>query len=306
MCEESVLRGKESNTPHRMRVGPIGTPMKCILLICSFAVSSELVLGADISIGGTAFSVPAPAGYALVTNNMKPYSEFAMRFVPPSNMQFALFLPEAEAACAARGEMPNSVRRFYVQTAKIIVEPFVSTADFAEMKQSIKARNAEILKKAEAEIPGLLDEVSRGISEDYIVDLNLSMNQMLPFDPHYETERALAYSMIMKYNVNDENGRPSVFEAVGTLTLVHLKGKILFLYANAEKAGLDWSRAESRKWADMLIAANPSVGDIAAREASPARHGFDWQKVVERAILGAIIGGIVGAIGYVFGKNKKA
>jgi hypothetical protein len=57
-------------------------------------------------------------------------------------------------------------------------------------------------------------------------------------------------------------------------------------------------------WADAVIAANPSTGDIAVRESRPSRTGFDWSKVFGKAIAGAIIGGIVGALGYVFRKKK--
>jgi hypothetical protein len=235
---------------------------------------------------------------------MQPYAELAKRFVPPSNEQFALFLPDADVAVATRGEIPQPQRWFYVQSAKALIQPFVSTADFAQLKRTLKTQNEEILKKAESQMPGLFQKVNKGISADYNVDLNLSLDQMLPLPPHYETERGLAYSTLLKYKVNDEAGKPSVFEGVVTATFVHIQGKVLFLYANAEKSGLDWCRSESRKWADTVISANPSTGDIAVRESRPSRTGFDWSKVFGKAIAGAIIGGIVGALGYVFRKKK--
>jgi len=97
---------------------------------------------------------------------MKPYAEFARRFVPPTNEQFALFLPSADVAIAAKGQIPTSERKFYVQTAKEIIQPFVSTNDFAELKRMIKTQNEGILKKAEAQIPGFLQKVNKGISSD--------------------------------------------------------------------------------------------------------------------------------------------
>jgi len=278
--------------------------MKKILLLCCLALFHPVAFAVDISVGSTRLSIPTPSGFDPITSEMAPYAKLAQRFVPPSNEQFVLLLPSADAAIAAKGQIPESTRRFYVQTTKELIQPFVSAHDFAELKRMIKTQNEEILRKAEAQMPGLLQAVNQGISKDYELDLGLSMAQMLPLPPHYETERGLAYSMILKYNVNDENGKPSVFEGVVTATFVHLQGKVLFLYANAEKSGLEWSRMESQKWADMIIAANPSVGAIAVREASKRQSGFDWSKVLEKAVVGAIIGGLIGLLGYVFRKKK--
>jgi hypothetical protein len=167
---------------------------------------------------------------------MQPYAEFAKRFVPPSNEQFALFLQDADVAVAARGEIPQPERWFYVQSAKALIQPFVTTADFAQLKRTIKTQNEGIVKKAKSQVPGLLQNVNKGISADYDVDVNLSLDQMVPLPPHYETERGLAYSSILKYKANDEDGKPSVYEGVVTATFVHVQGKVLFLYANAEKS----------------------------------------------------------------------
>jgi hypothetical protein len=236
---------------------------------------------------------------------MQPYAELAKRFVPPSNEQFALFLPEEDVATAARGEIPQPKRWFYVQTTKSLIQPFVSAADFAQIKQAVKTQNDETMKKAESQMPGLLQKVNKGLSEDYKLDLNLSVDQMLPLPAHNETERSLAYSTLLKYKANDEGGKPFVFEGVVTATFVYLQGKILFLYANGEKSDLDWSRSESQKWANTVIAANPSTGEIAVRENKPSASGLDWNKVFAKTITGAAIGGIIGAVGYIFRKKKS-
>lgn len=278
--------------------------MKHALLLCGLLIFQPLLMAIDISVGTARLTIPSPDGYSPITSDMQPCAELAKRFVPPSNEQFALFLPDADVALAARGKIPEPQRSFNVQSAKALIQPFVSTADFAQLKRMMKTQNEEILKKAESQMPGLLQKVNKGISADYDVDLNLSLDQILPLPPHYETERGMAYSTLLKYKVNDEDGKPSVFEGVVTATLVHIQGKVLFLYANAEKSGLDWCRSESQKWADTVIAANPSTGDIAVRESRPSRTGFDWSKVFGKAVAGAIIGGIVGALGYVFRKKK--
>ncbi len=269
------------------------------------------VLAVEISVGTTRLSIPAPIGYSLVTSDMQPYVKLTERFVPPMNEEFAKFLPEADAAMAARGEIPQPKRYFYVQTAKSLIQPFISKNDFAQFKQKIKTQNEDIFKKAKIQTPDLLEKINKSISTDYNVDLGVSIDQALPLPSHSETERSLAYSTFVKYKINDEEGKPSSFEIIGTSTIVHVQGKVLFLYVNAEKSGLDWCRSESRKWADAVIAANPSTGDIAARESKPFQDDFDWEKIFVKGFLVAIMGGILGIIGYlskrrtVPGKEQK-
>jgi hypothetical protein len=158
-------------------------------------VSQLSLTGAEILVGTTRLSIPTPEGYSLITSNMQPFAGVAERFVPPANEEFALFLPEAGAIAAARGEMPQFERKFSVQTSKELVQPFVSSAQFAEVKQAIKRQNGDALKRAESQMPGFLQKVNEGIAQDYNVNLNLALDQVVPLAPHYETERGLAYSM---------------------------------------------------------------------------------------------------------------
>ena len=278
--------------------------MKLLLSACALALMSPLAGATEIVIGDTHLSIPAPAGFAPVTRDMKPYAEFAQRFVPETNEQFALFLSPADAAEAAKGGMPVPERKFYVQTAKALIQPFVGAADFAKLKDAIKTQNADYMKKVEAQMPGMMKKLSQGISDDYQVDVNLLVTQMLPFPPHYESERALGYSMLVKYSSNDANGKVVPFEGIATATFVYVRGKVLFLYANAEKDGLKWSRTESRKWAEMVIAANPSEGEVAVRETTQRASGFDWSEVGQKALIGAVVGGIIGLLSLLFKKKK--
>jgi hypothetical protein len=277
--------------------------MKTTLVACCLVVLQPLVRAVEITIGSTQLTIPAPAGYAPVTAEMKPYSDLAIKFVAPSNEQFAIFLPASDAQLAASGGIPQSERRFCVQTAKEIVQPFVSNEQFAELKQIIKTQNDAILKKAAAEMPDLLAKASKELSDDYSVALKLAVGQMLPLPPHYDTTRGLAYSTLVKYDVGIDDGS-SVYEGVVTATFVHIRGKVLFLYSYAEKSALDWSREESARWADSVITANPSSAAVAVRESHRRATGIDWAKAGGNAIGGAIIGSIIGILGYVFRKKK--
>ncbi len=278
--------------------------MRTALLVCGFAILYSHASGVEITVGPTRLSIPAPPDFGLLTADMKPYADFVQRFVPPSNAQFAVFLANADLALAAQGQIPQADRKFCVQTAKGIIEPFVGAGDFAELKRVIKSQNESLLKKVEAQMPDFLQKVNQGLTKDYEVDLGLSLTQMVPLPVHYETDRCLAYSMFVRMAAKDGGGHPTEYEGVVTATFVHLRGKVLFLYVNAEKAGLAWSREQARSWADAIIAANPSVGEVARRERSERHFGFIGSGVGRAAVVGAVVGGIIGLLGYVFRKRN--
>lgn len=278
--------------------------MKRLFLICLFIISA--LPAEEIVISSTHLTIPSPEGYGTLTADMLPYADILKKFIPPANEQFAVFLPVADVAIAARGDVPKPKRWLYVQTTKSLIQPFTTTADFNMMKQAIKTQNEEILKKAKKEMPAIFDQASKEISDDFLVNLKVSVNQMIPIPAHEETARSLSYSMLLSYDIKNEDGIPSVYEAAVTMTLVHLSGKVLFLYASCDKKDLSWSRAESQQWAAKTIAANPSLGDVAAREARiSSRSGFNWGTLISKMITGAAIGGVIGLLGVVFYAVRK-
>jgi len=278
--------------------------MRTLAFVSLLALAPAAAFAVEISVGGTPISVPAPAGCAEVTDAMKPYSDLSKKFVPPANEQFALFLEEAQVALARSGAMPQSARRFYVQTTRDMMQPTIAASDFAELKKVVKTQNDEVMKKAEAAMPGIFEKLNKGITDTYKVDLNLTMTQMLPFPTHDESDASLSYSTFLKYNVTGADGKPSVFEGVVTTTFIYLRGKILFLYINAEKNDLEWSRTASKQWTGQIFAANPAIAGVAQTATASRLTALDWSKVGNNALIGGFVGGIIGLVIYLFRKSK--
>jgi hypothetical protein len=100
--------------------------------------------------------------------------------------------------------------------------------------------------------------------------------------------------MIANYGMAGADGNPVSFETAVTLTLVHVKGKVLFLYATADRSDLEWSRQAAKEWAAAVIAANPSVGAIAEQE--NRGRGFDWNQVLTYGIVGGASAAVMGVL----------
>jgi len=278
------------------------TPCLALLLLLP-AVSGAT----DISIGGVSLTVPNPTGFSPVTQQMKLLYDLQKQFVAPMNEEFVAFIPERDVAAVLKDDIPDLPRRFAVQSAKSLIGVSVSTAEFVKLKNVIKSQNDELMKKVEKQLPGMMKQMNEGITKKYDVDLAFSVSQMVPMPIHEETDRTLAYSALVKYDMKDENGNPAPFVAVVTATFAHVKGKVLFLYSYAEESGLEWSKEASRQWANAVVMANPSDIQAFVKEALPsAISGIDWGKVGAKAVAGAIIGLIVGLIGWAMNRGKAS
>ncbi len=276
------------------------------LLLCCLLAVQTWSHGVEINVGGTRLEVPAPEGFVLIPDNTD-YAKLARRAVPATNEQYAIFATEADAALATKGGIPAAGRTFFVQVMKSVIHQTVSDSDFAQVKALIKNQNEEMLKQAAKDIPGLLDQVNKGISEDFKVDVNLTLNKMVPMPVHLETDRAMAYTLLMKFNANGPDGSPTEVEGVVTATLVHLKGKILFFYANSEVGSVNWSREAAKKWVDAAIAANPSsassYGTTGGKLSLVDQVKKWWGTMTGKVVIGGIIGGLIGALSVLFRKK---
>lgn len=213
----------------------------CLALLLLAPVVSG---AADISVGGVSLAIPNPNGFSPVTPQMALLYDIQKQFVAPTNEEFIAFIPERDVPAALKDDIPDLPRCFTVQTAKSLIGSSVSTSDFAKLKDIIKTQNDELMKKVEAQLPGLTKQMNdEGLTKKYDVDLAFSVSQMVPMPVHEETDRTLAYSSLVKYDMKDEQGNPAFFVAVVTATFAHVKSKVLFLYSYAEESGLEWITA---------------------------------------------------------------
>ena len=157
-----------------------------------------------------------------------------------------------------------------------------------------------MFEDVKAQIPEHMKNMSQGVSQEFDVDFAMNLSQMVPLEPHYEAENALAFSMYINYGISA--GNENIEEIVSaTSTFLNASGTVLFLYGYAPKDELDWTRSASMSWAESVMASNSQPP---AR--SPGR-GIDWNKVIEKGLVGAIVGGLVALLAGAasFFKRKK-
>jgi len=173
----------------------------------------------------------------------------------PVNDQLAYYIAESDIPVAMSGEIPSLERYYILKVNKKLKDMVVGFKDFAELKSITKRQNKEILKSVESQIPGLMEKTSKGISKEFDVNFALQLSQMIPLDPHYETDNAFAYSMYINYGASVEGSKED-FIVSATATSANVAGKILFLYCYGPQKDLEWTRNASKAWAGMVMDSN--------------------------------------------------
>jgi len=278
---------------------------RTILITCATVLAiSGRAAPASVTIGETQLEIPAPAGFSPVTSAMTELDKLLHGLVPPMNTYLTAFVAEADAERALKNEMPDLSRYFGVQTLKQLTSRFLTKSDFATIKGAIKQQQEKIMEEVRKQTPGVIESINKNLAKDMSVDLGLKSLNMVPLPPHEDTERSLAFSMLVNYTAGNSGAAQKGVSAV-TGTVLHLKGKILYLYANGNEKDLEWTRKVSADWARTVIVANPSDAATAAKE-SATRRGFDWMRVVRGGVIGAIIGGAFGLAGFLKRKKKQS
>lgn len=270
-------------------------------LVLIFLTLSTSVFAESFDIGGKEITIPAPSGYVLVTKEMDAVHRLSMQMADPMNDLLAYYISESDAPIAMEGNVPPLERTFMLKVNKNLKGMLVSFRDFAELKDMTMRQNREVFESVKSQMPGLMDKVSKGISKEFDMNFALQVSKMIPLDPHYEADNALSYSMYINYEVSAEGVKEeSVMSA--TATFVNVSGKVLFLYCYGPQGDLEWTRNASRAWTEKVMASNAQP---------PARsydgRGINWDKVIEKGIVGAITGGLIALIFIVFSifKRKK-
>ena len=197
-----------------------------------------------------------------------------------------------------KGDIVDKNQYFIAKVNKQLKSAMVSSKDFADLKRVTIRQNKEMFESIESKIPGQMENISKGISEEFDIDIAMKVSQFVPLDVHYTDDNTLAYSMYINYGVTAEGSSEKIILSA-TVAFLNAAGKVIFLYCYGPKAELEWTRSASKLWADSILANNPSPP-----VQSSGRHGIKWKKVVEKSVIGAVAGGLIALVAILL-KNKK-
>tara|TARA_R100000027_G_scaffold67739_1_gene68363 strand:+ start:22186 stop:23028 length:843 start_codon:yes stop_codon:yes gene_type:complete len=274
--------------------GIIGILATLLLALPSLYSSSE----DTFSINGREIIVPTPEGFVRVTEEMPAVFRYLSRISDPVNDTLAYYITEKDATAALTGEFPPLERTLLLKINKQLRHRAVGPREFSGMIKIIQAQNQKIFQRLQNDLKLAMDDTSSGISEEFDIDFALGVSQMVPLDPHFQSENCLSYSLYINYDVSANDANSEVIVAA-TSTFLNLSGVVLFQYSYASKPDLEWTREISKDWAEATFLANDV--DISTSEEF---HTEPWKETVTYGVLGAACG--VGAtLIYVFISRRK-
>jgi TPR repeat protein len=263
------------------------------------------------TINGNEIVVPTPDGFARVTDEMTSVMKLmrAHHSADPFNDALAFYIAESEVALALAGKLPPLDRTLSLKVNKELREMTVSGGVFSQFKEVTRSSNKEMFERIQSELPKYTKAINDAMGQAFDIESALAISQMIPLEPHYETEDSIAFSMYLNYATAGISGDDKIAMSA-TSTFLNASGSVLFLYAYAPKEDLEWTRSASSDWAEAVLAGNSqspaksSEGSLAKLEAG---RGFD-SSYMQEAVVGALVTGlllvVIGVFLSIFIKKK--
>ena len=111
-----------------------------------------------------------------------------------------------------------------------------------------------------------------------------------------EKDNVIGFASLAKYSAGAE-GQQLDYVMAGATSFIWINGRILYAYVYSlynSSGDLDWVRTASSRWVDKIQIAN---FDQAASTRADSRNsgglGFDWNRVIEKGVVGAGVGGLL-------------
>jgi hypothetical protein len=260
---------------------------------------------AEIEIGDRVIEIPLPDEYAELTPQMSPMYEAMQAYISPQNVRFMTLIAEDKAAALLRGEAVDLGRYINVESQKDISAASITSAQFAELRSAFRNQIAEMYANVEKQLPDLVAQGNSALSETFSADVAVELGGLVPLPVHHDVDNAIANSMFMTVGttVNSEDAGVNVLAA--TSLILHVRDKVLFLYVYGTESDLEWTRNTAANWSTEIIDANPLSTDEQRAVDKSGSAGIDWNRVLERTLIGALIGGVIGLLSLLFRKRRK-
>lgn len=259
--------------------------MLCVILLTASTQAAD-----TFTINGRDIIVPAPKGFVRVTDEMIEFKRYIQHTQDPLNDTLAYYISESDVPMAMVGDISKLDRWFVLKINKKLRNMTVGKNDFSSLKEITKNQNREIFEKVKAQLPELIENINQGLSQELDVDFAINISQIVPLEPHYETDNAIGFSMYLNYGVTVDSEKENIIISA-TSTFLNASGAVLFLYGYGPHNQLEWTRNASMEWAESVMASNSQP-----LQKSPSNRGFNRKKIFEKALAWGIIGGLIALI----------
>ena len=273
-----------------------------VIFLKGFAADSQAL---EIKVGDRAINLPLPDGFVELTPAMSPYYQTMRAYIAPNNLRYVTLITANDAEALLRGEDVEVARYITVESEKSISDTSVSSTEFAELRSMVRNQIGEVYANAQKQLPELIGKGNQRLREEFDADLAVEFGGLVTLPIHLDTDNVMANSMFMTFG-GTLDGEDIGSDVVSATTLfLYVKDKVLFLYVYGSESELEWTREAAERWATEILAANPlSAAEQHAVE-RPESIGLSWNRVVEKAMIGALVGSAIAIIAFLFRRRPE-
>lgn len=278
------------------------TEILSLLMLVGLSFSAGAI---EIDVGDRAINIPIPDGYVELTPAMPPYYEALRAYTAETNFRYLTLIPANKAHALLRGKSVDLERYMIVESERGLSEASVSTATYDEIRELHRTQLGDIAADVNEQLPGIVDKGNANASEALGVDIDHSVGNFNPLPIHLDSANAFAYSSFFNVEASIDGGNTGSSVIAATVSILHVKDKVLFLYVYGAETDLGWTRTFSADWAERIVDGNPISAEVEQAINRTDSKGFDWSQVMEKAAIGALIGGLVGLFSFLSARRKK-
>lgn len=235
-------------------------------------------------------SIPAPEGFMFVTSENKKVYDLLTGVTPPGNRMLISCIPTN--LDVVETDVTELTRYMMVQTARQDEDELISVKEFKQVTELAQQQILQSLAEAQKQIDQLKKQMGDALGN--AVEQPVTMDAVKPqfSPPHVRADRVLAFDTVTRYDAKLEDGTPFTFTVSCTAAMVHVNGKIIYVYVYGGEEDGQWTRQTNAQWVDAILALNPTAEIIVpGKEREPW-----WRSAVRFGVVGGLIGGIVGGI----------
>lgn len=229
-----------------------------LALSCSVPFAQSARPKIAVALDGTTVFVSLPSGFTQVLPTHPQLAKLSEQLTVPGNRLLAHFISEADMEAFIRREKSTFDRYFIVQTSRNAEVRTLSTADFGQMRSTLRTQQANLIKKLEPRLSEFYRQAEHDRTRESGKSTTIQIGDFVPLGIYHDSESSIAFGLLsrVRYQEGTNNDDRTV---VNVASLVMLKGKVLFLYTYAKFMGpndIEWAKQASLAWTRDVLALN--------------------------------------------------
>lgn len=230
----------------------------CLLGVALLVLLSSRAFAVQVSIGEESIQVPAPAGFANVTEVSREQFDLFSDMLPETNRLHAVFVSEGDTGLLLKGEEAELDQYFLVQSVKSLDELTLSKSQFSELRTILRNEYASTFQKQSNAIAEGAAKVGEALSSRYGTEVEFNISGVATLGIDEESVSHIMMSFLSKYDVQAEE-ESTEHVVAGTMIVALINGKVLYLnvyrtYQSDED--IQWTRSQAKNWLPFILAAN--------------------------------------------------